>query len=62
MITLQLNDEEQQALIDILECSISEIHSEIVHTERYELKECLKGRRQVMLKLLDELRKAPVSA
>lgn len=56
MYSLNLTVEEYQALMDILECSISEIHSEIIHTDRRELKEMLKNRKQVLIRMLDNAR------
>ncbi len=35
MYTMNLSFEQQNALVDILECSISEIHSQIVHAENH---------------------------
>lgn len=55
MYYLNLSTEEHQALIDVLRCSISELHSQIVHAERHEFKSALKDRKQVLLGLLDNL-------
>lgn len=57
MYTLNMSEEEHQALMDILETSISEIHVQIMHTDRWDLKECLKNRKQVLLTMLDATRK-----
>jgi hypothetical protein len=56
MFTLNLSDEERQALVDVLECYVVELHSEIMHTDRRELKNCLKDRKQTLLKILDTLK------
>jgi hypothetical protein len=59
MVTLNLDSEQQQALLDILECSVSDIRSEIVHTENHCLKEILKSRKQVLVGMLESLRQQP---
>lgn len=62
MYSLNLSTEEYQALMDILECSISEIHSEIIHTDRRDLKELLKSRKQVLIRMLDNVRQMQTAA
>lgn len=57
MYTLNMTEEEHQALMDVLETSISEIHAQIMRTDRWEFKECLKNRKQVLLSMLDAARK-----
>ena len=59
MYTLNLTAEQQQALVDILECSVSDIRSEIVHTENHCLKQILKDRKQVLVGMLESLRQQP---
>ena len=59
MYNMTLSFEQQRALLDILECSISEIHSQIVHAENHCFKTMLKDRKQVLIDLLDSLRKLP---
>ena len=61
MIHLDLKVEEQQALLDVLETSISELHTEIIHTERREYKTMLKSRKQLLMEMLEHLRSAPVA-
>jgi hypothetical protein len=56
MYNLNLNGEEYQALTEMLECSISQIHSEIIHTDHRELKEMLKNRKQVLVNMLESVR------
>ena len=56
MYSLNLSLEERQALMDVLECSISELHTQIIHTDRYDFKMLLKNRRQVLLRMLDSMR------
>jgi hypothetical protein len=55
MYTLNLTQEQQEMLIELLECSLSEIHSEIVHTDNWCFKDILKHRKQVMQELLQTL-------
>lgn len=55
MITLTLDDHEQEVLADILECTLSELHSEIVHTDNRCFKQALKDRKELLLRLLSEL-------
>jgi len=55
MYTINLSVEERQALVDVLECTISELHSEIVHTDRCDFKELLKSRKYTLVQLLDNL-------
>ena len=62
MYNLNLSIEERQALMDVLECSISELHTQIVHTDRYDFKMLLKDRKQVLLKMLDDTRDAQPAA
>ena len=44
--------------MDVLECAISEIRSQIVHADRSDFKALLKSRKQVMLELLESLKQA----
>ena len=55
MYTINLSVEERQALVDVLECTISELRSEIVHTDRCDFKELLKSRKYTLVQLLDNL-------
>lgn len=55
MYTINLSIEERQTLVDVLECTISELHSEIVHTDRCEFKEAHKSRKHTLVQLLDSL-------
>jgi hypothetical protein len=56
MYQLTLNAEEYETLRDVLDCSISELHSEIVHTDRSDLRNCLKDRKQVLLHILERIK------
>lgn len=55
MYSLNLSNEEQQALKDVLENSISDLHSQIVRTDRYDFKRMLIERKKVLLGLLNTL-------
>lgn len=54
-MNLSLTVEEQQALMDVLECSISELHTEIMHTDRRDLRQCLKDRKELLVNLLSTM-------
>jgi len=56
MFTITLSKEEQETLVDLLECSVSDIHQEIRRTENHCLKEILKTRKHVLANMLDNLR------
>jgi len=56
MFTFKLSDEEHDTLVDVLECYLAELHSEIIHTDRRDLKDCLKGRKQTLLNILEMLK------
>lgn len=62
MHSLNLTSEEQQALMDLLECAISDLHTQILHTDRRDFKNCLKTRKQLFVDLLDGLRQQDVMA
>lgn len=62
MYTLTISQDEKQALLDLLECSLRELHSEIVHTENHCYKKILKDRKQVMVTLLESLKQNQFSA
>ncbi len=55
MISLKLNEEERRLLVELLECDISDLRTEIAHTDRREYKEMLKNREALMKKLEQEL-------
>jgi succinate dehydrogenase flavin-adding protein (antitoxin of CptAB toxin-antitoxin module) len=57
MYTLNLTEEEKQTLINLLECSLEDLHSEIVHTDNRCYKQALKDRKQLVIQLLENLRK-----
>ena len=55
MYTVELTLEEQQTLIDILECCVKDLRSQIVHTDRYNYKQMLKNRKQMVQNILASL-------
>ena len=62
MQTITLSIEEKQALEDVLECSVGELRSQIVHTDRYSYKQMLKNRKEVLLNILSSLKTPRFSA
>jgi hypothetical protein len=59
MYTVTLTSEQQAVLLDILNCAISELHSEIVHTDNWCLKDALKDRKHILQELVEVLRSLP---
>ncbi len=55
MYTVTLNSEQIQILQDVLECSLSELHTEIHHTDSRCFKEQLKEREAILQNLLQML-------
>ena len=55
MYTLTLDIVERDTLKELLECSLSELHTEIVHTDNRCFKQALKDRKEVLLRMLNEL-------
>jgi hypothetical protein len=55
MYTVTLNSEQIQVLKDVLECSLTELHTEIHHTDSRCYKETLKEREAMMRSLLEML-------
>lgn len=55
MHTITLTSEEQSTLVDILECCVSNLRSQIVHTDRYTYKQMLRDRRQIVQNILTTL-------
>ncbi len=56
MINLQLDEEEKNVLLQMLESCISDLHDEISGTDNFDYKLMLKGRKAVLLKLLESLK------
>jgi hypothetical protein len=62
MYTLNLTHEQQQALQALLECSISDIHSQIVRADSHGFKQALKGRKEILAGMLDALKQVQTAA
>lgn len=57
MSQLNLTDEEKEVLIEALESRISDLGLEAADTDRKEFRDNLKNKKQVLMKLLEELKK-----
>lgn len=55
MVQIELNEEERQILTEILDGCLSELQSEIHHTDRFEYTDMLKHRRDVIKKVLSKV-------
>ena len=55
MLQITLNEEEKITLRDVLQCCLSELRVEILHTDDMEFKDMLKNRKKVLVKILKEL-------
>jgi hypothetical protein len=62
MATIELTPEEQAALVETLEQVIPDLRSEIVKTESVPFREQLKHRKQLLIKILEDLKQAQASA
>jgi hypothetical protein len=58
MSQIDINPEEKKLLEEILEVAISDLGTEITHTDIHEYKEGLKKRKQNLLRCLDKLRQS----
>lgn len=58
MIRLQLDEDERVILHQLLESCISDLHDEISNTDNPDFKDMLKGRKAVVVKLLEALQTA----
>lgn len=56
MIQLQLTAEERQVLREVLESYVSDVRMEIADTDSAEYKVGLKGKKDILNKILDSLR------
>lgn len=56
MYTVKLTSEQHSVLLDILECAVSDLHTEIVHTDNRCLRDALKDRKHLLQEMLDALR------
>ena len=55
MLQITLDKEEQLTLKDLLQCCLAELRVEIHHTDDMDFKEMLKNRKNVLVKILNEL-------
>ncbi|MGZ5818202.1 MAG: hypothetical protein ACXWJD_05585 [Burkholderiaceae bacterium] len=55
MSYLELNDLEQEALVEVLKGFLSELRTEVVHTDRYVYKEHLKEQEHLVKRILAKL-------
>lgn len=55
MLQISLDQEELVTLRDLLQCCLSELRSEIHHTDDMDFKDMLKNRKMVLEKILSEL-------
>ncbi len=55
MVTLMLTEEERLLLVDLLECELDELRGEIRETDRWEYRQMLKDREQMLRRLRKEL-------
>ncbi len=56
MLTLQLNDEEHQAIFELLERELPELRHEIHHTDDHDYREFLKAREHLLERLLNRVK------
>jgi len=56
MYTVTLTSEQHAVLLDLLECALSELHTEIVHTDNRCLKDALKDRKHTLQEMIEALR------
>ena len=55
MPQVELNDDEAQALVDVLESKLRDLSYEIADTDTREFKDQLKSRRELLRRVLSEL-------
>ena len=58
MKNISLNEEEIEALVTLLEGSLRDLSYEIADTDRMQFRDQIKARRDLLAKILDDLRKA----
>ena len=56
MYTVTLTSEQHLMLLDILDCAVADIHTEIVHTDNRCMKDALKDRKHLLQEMLETLR------
>lgn len=55
MLQLELSDEEQELLVEVLKTSLTELRTEVAHTDRLAYRERLKGQEQSIKRILSRL-------
>jgi hypothetical protein len=55
MLKLELNEQEQEALADVLMSALAELRTEISHTDRQAFRLRLKAQEQLVRKIVDQL-------
>ena len=55
MITIELSEAESEVLRQILEVDLSDLRMEIADTDSFNFRDDLKGRKEVLQKVLDSL-------
>lgn len=58
MLQLELDDQEQEALVEVLKSFLSELRTEVSHTDRLAYRERLKGQEQLIKKILSKLERS----
>jgi len=56
MYTVTLTSEQHLMLLDILDCAVADLHTEIVHTDNRCMKDALKDRKHLLQEILESLR------
>ena len=60
MIQLEFNEEEIEVLTDVVESYLSELRMEIADTDLQSYREGLKSKKEILMNVLDELKKTTV--
>ncbi len=55
MIQLDLSDEEQRTLLEMVQTLLSDLRMEIANTDRKDFRDMLKGRKAILVKLIEAL-------
>ncbi len=55
MIQLDLSDEERRTLLEMVETLLSDLRMEIANTDRKDFRDMLKGRKAILVKLIEAL-------
>ena len=62
MKTIYLTQEEQELLLEIMQCCLSDLRMEIVGTDHWDFKRRLRERKSMVVLLLEKLEKAQLEA